>query len=228
MSMVRDHRVNYTGVLWALFLQSLVTIGFFVIGAWRNDSTQYWYFLWNLVLAWLPLIFAFNLAKFLKKNRWVSWQGILLTVLWLGFLPNSFYMVSDFIHLGNVIRADPVFDVAMFASFAISGLVLGFTSLYLVHRELVKRLKPTRAHWLIAGVLLLSSFAIYLGRDLRWNTWDILINPAGIIFDVTDPIINPGTHPETFSTTFGFFGLLGSVYIVIWQFIKSIQLNQQN
>lgn len=67
------------------------------------------------------------------------------------------------------------------------------------------------------GALLLSSFAIYLGRYLRWNTWDIIINPAGLIFDVSDRIINPGTYSLTFIVTAVFFVVLGSAYAVVYR-----------
>lgn len=213
------------GVLVALGLQSLVAIALFFVGAWRNDSFQYWYIIWNLFLAWLPLLFAYTLSEYLKTRPWVSWQGVLLSALWLGFLPNSFYMLSDFIHLGDVVRVDLVADVIMFAAFATAGLTLGFSSVYLVHRQLIKRLRLGKAHLIIAIVFLLCGFAIYLGRDLRWNTWDILVNPAGILFDVSEPIVDPAANPETFSTTLGFFALLGSIYTVAWHYVKILRTN---
>jgi uncharacterized membrane protein len=73
---------------------------------------------------------------------------------------------------------------------------------------------------MVAVVLLLCSFAIYLGRYLRWNSWDVLINPAGIIFDVSEPFISPTSHPQAFTTTLMFFVLLGSIYAVIYRLIQ--------
>jgi len=178
---------------------------------------------WNLFLAWLPLLFAWWLMKWVAKNPWISWQGMGLTLLWLGFLPNSFYLVSDLIHLQTTLASNVFYDVVLLVSFAWNGLVLGFFSLYLVHRLLIKRIEWRYAHLLIAGVLLLCSFAIYLGRYLRWSTWDVLVNPAGILFDVSDRIINPEAHGQTFTTTLTFFLLLGSMYLVLWQFVGVIR-----
>jgi uncharacterized membrane protein len=90
---------------------------------------------------------------------------------------------------------------------------------------LLKHLPPRLAHIMIASVLLLCSFAIYLGRYLRWSTWDVLVNPAGVVFDVSDRIINPVSHGQTFSTTLTFFLLLGSMYLVIWQAIRAAREN---
>jgi uncharacterized membrane protein len=75
----------------------------------------------------------------------------------------------------------------------------------------------------VAIILLLCSFAIYLGRYLRWNTWDILVNPAGILFDVSDRFINPAAYPRTFSTTACFFVLLGSAYVFVWSAVAAIR-----
>jgi uncharacterized membrane protein len=206
-----------------LIISSLVSIGLFLEGAFRNHSFGYWYMVWNLLLAWLPLLFVWLLVRMMKRKPWSSWEGIGLSVLWLGFLPNSFYMVSDYIHLQDVPTVDVLYDAVMFTSFICTSLILGYMSLYLFHVELRKRLSAWSSMWFIAGVLLLCSFAIYLGRDLRWNTWDLFVNPAGILFDVSDRFINPRAHPQTFLTIFVFFALLSSLYLVIWNIIHTLR-----
>jgi len=71
--------------------------------------------------------------------------------------------------------------------------------------------------------LLLCSFAMYLGRIFRLNTWDVLINPAGLLFDVSDQFVNPAQHPQFLTTTLLFFALLIGIYAVLWQVIKAVQ-----
>jgi uncharacterized membrane protein len=211
---------RYSFLVSLLFL-TLVSVGFFVAGALSNHSLEFWYLLWNLFLAWLPLLFVLWLLHMLGHKSWSSWQGIALSLLWLGFLPNSFYMVSDFIHLQDYQRVDIVFDATMFASFVLTSLFLGFTSLFLVHTELAGRFQRKITSWAwVSAILLLCSFAIYLGRDLRWNTWDILVSPAGILFDVSDIALHPRDHALAFTTTLTFFVFLISIYIVIWQFVR--------
>src|SRR6267142_719972 len=92
--------------LLTLLASTLVSVGLFAYGAWRNHSLAYDYLLWNLSLAWLPLIFAVWLLSILKDRLWSSWLALAVSVLWLVFLPNSFYMISDFIHLQEVQRLD--------------------------------------------------------------------------------------------------------------------------
>jgi uncharacterized membrane protein len=207
----------------ALGASSLISVGFFVASAISNQTSDFAYLIWNLGLAWIPLGVALWLERILRTNLWSSWIAMAATLLWLGFLPNSFYVISDFIHVREIPRVDVVFDVAMIASFALNGLMLGYLSLFMVHVELRKRLSALTSGTLIAGVLLLASFAIYIGRGLRWNTWDVLFSPASLLFDVSDRLINVGSHPQVISTTLSFLVLLGSMYIVIWHGARALR-----
>lgn len=202
-----------------------ISAGFFVVGAWRSHSLEDWYLLWNLFLAWIPLGLSYVLVRLLRSRLWSSWPAIGVSLAWLVFLPNSFYMVSDFIHLQDMPRTHILFDSLMFTLFILNGLILGYTSLYMVQTELRKRLSMVRSGAFSAVVLLLCSIAIYLGRDLRWNSWDVLVNPAGIIFDVSERIIDPFGHPEAFTTTLMFTVFLGGIYAVVWNLIRSVRVS---
>lgn len=207
----------------ALCASSLVSIGLWGTGAWLNDSYQYWYFVWNLVLAWVPLALALWLEAILRIKLWSSWLPLLVTLMWLLFLPNSFYVITGFVHFMDVPRADLVFDVVMFTSFGLSGLILGYLSLFLVHSELRKRLSVRTAGLLVGGVLLLSSLAIYIGRDLRWNTWDVVLNPASVLLDLSERLIHTGAHPQLVSITLGFFVMLTSIYVLVLYMARALR-----
>ena len=188
-----------------------------------SDSSRYLFMIWNLLLAIIPVFLAWWLVERLKKHRWSHSKQLLLTAGWLLFLPNSFYLVTDFIHLRQTFEASLLFDVVLFTSFAVSGLIIGYISLFLVHNELSKRLLQKQA-WVIVGLIFLaSSFAIYLGRFSRWNTWDILLKPTGLLFDVSDRFLNPDMHLQTYETTLIFFVLLFPVYWVIWESIHYLK-----
>jgi len=218
MSKWRSARSQY---LLALATSSLVSLGLFGYGAWRNHSLAFDYLIWNLFLAWLPFVFSLSLLVMLRHKAWSSWEGLLWSFLWLLFLPNTFYMISDFIHLQDLQRVDIVYDTLMFTSFIYSGVVLGFSSLYLVQREFTKRLTKKATTLWVAVVLLICSSAVYLGRDLRWNSWDVLTNPGGLLFDVSDRLIHPTSYPHMLLTIITFFILLSSMY---WLTSRGIQL----
>lgn len=216
----RSPRNEFLLALGVATLGALVLYGW---GAYRNRSFYYSYLTWNLFLAWLPLLFALWLVCLLRTRLWSAWQPLLASVLWLLFLPNSFYLISDFIHLNSVPRIDVLFDTVMFSAFIYTGVLTGLASLYLVHLELRKRLRPRMSSALIAFTILVSSFAIYIGRDLRWNSWDVVTNPGGLLFDVSDRLLHFAAYPQMFVTIFSFFILLGSMYVLAYHGAKAIK-----
>ena len=54
------------------------------------------FLVWNLVLAWMPMVFAvaFDLVE---RRLWLLPLGL----GWLAFLPNAPYLVTDLVHLGE-------------------------------------------------------------------------------------------------------------------------------
>jgi uncharacterized membrane protein len=200
----------------ALGIASLASMGLYLVGAISNHDSTFSYLPWNLMLAWIPLGTALWLEFVLHRSLWSSWYALGVSALWLLFVPNAFYMISDFIHIQEAGRIDLLYDVVLFSSFIFNGVMLGFFSLYVVHNQLVLRLGKRMAYMAIGGILLLCSFAIYIGRELRWNSWDILANPASLLFDVSDRLLNPHDHPQMLTTTLSFFVLLTTMYAVFW------------
>lgn len=201
----------------ALLIISFASIVLFVVRAFSFSSLDYWYLIWNLLLAWIPLGLALLLIRTLKSSRWVSPMGILLSVMYLGFLPNSFYIATDFIHVQYANNQTILMDIVMILLFTIAGMTAGFLSLLLIHKQLLTRIQTHHAHGLIAIIIAACSFAIYLGRFLRWNTWDVITNPGGIIFDVSYRLVGPLDDGQMIGTTILFFVLLTSLYWSIWQ-----------
>ena len=188
-----------------------------------SDSLRFTFMFWNLLLAFFPVLIGWWLSIRIRQFGWLNWQQILLSVLWLVFLPNSFYLVTDLIHLEPNFEADLLFDATMLMSFIVAGLAFGFLSVYFVHDELIKRVREKYAYPIVAALFLLVSFAICLGRYTRWNTWDILLRPAGLLFDVSDRFINPAFHAQTYETTVTLFLLLFSTYAVVWESIRLVR-----
>lgn len=215
-----------TQFILALGVSTLVSVGLFAYGAWRNSSLEYDYLVWNLFLAWLPLIFAVRLISLLRRKPWSSWEALAVSTLWLVFLPNSFYMISDFIHLQEVQRVDVLYDAVMFTSFIYTGVVLGFSSLYLIHIQLRRRLSALGATWWVMATLLVCSAAVYVGRDLRWNSWDLLTNPGGLLFDISDRVQHPAAYPQMLVTIVTFFILLASMYNLLWRGSRLLRTGQ--
>jgi len=192
----------------------------YLTGRWGPHTHDFAYMIWNLFLAWVALGVTLFLERTLHRTYWSSWLALGVTVVWILFLPNTFYMITDFIHIRDFAPADLLNGIFMLTSFIFTGVLLGIISIYIVHRELLRRISP-RASWLLVGlVLLLCSFAMYIGRVLRWNSWDIVANPSSLLFDVTDRLINAGDHPRMLSTTLSFFALTAGLYVVVWMLAR--------
>lgn len=200
-----------------LILMNLSSFVLFGANAINKGEPEFSYLLWNLALAWVPFLAALWVERIVQRQSWSSWPALFATAVWLFFLPNAFYMISDFVHLRDVAETDLLFAVALFSSFILNALILGFLSLFIVHRQLISRVGGRTSALLIGSVLVLSSFGIYMGRILRWNTWDTIINPAGVLVDVSERILHPTAHPQAYAFTAGFFLVLASIYSFMWQ-----------
>lgn len=214
------------------YLQSLGTlsalcIGLFFLRLAVTGVSRYWFVPENLLLAWLALFSGWLLVKQLDQRLWSNWRSILFTFFWVFFLPNSWYVMTDFIHVFDTGEISYLFDIAMISTLSLSGFLLGCSSLFIVHRQMLKRLGRINAGLLIEAVILLASFAIYLGRDLRWNTWDVLTNPSGLILNITDRLINPFGYPRALNVTALFFVVISVSYGALWLFLRPIAAKER-
>lgn len=212
-------------ILATLLISSGVSLGLLAIRIVVSDTWRLWFLSWNLFLAWIPLLLAVWLVSQIDKKKIPTWKEVVIGLMWLVFLPNSFYLITDLIHLQSSGEISVLYDTALIVSFVINGLLLGFLSLYMVHQAIQKYVSRTTAYWMAQLALFLSGFAIYLGRYLRWNTWDVVFNPMGLIFDVSDRIINPGSYKLTFVIMGVFYVLLGSTYAVVYRLVEIIRNN---
>ncbi|TSE08906.1 MULTISPECIES: DUF1361 domain-containing protein [Aquimarina] len=174
----------------------------------KTDSSFYLFLVWNLFLACIPYGITI-LISLGKTNRFVFWLGF---IIWLLFLPNSPYILTDLQHIRLSTLQSVWFDVLLILSFAINGLIIGFASLWMMQTLLREKFSKTTTNIITYLILLLCGFGIYLGRVLRWNSWDVLQDPTGILSDVLKRIIFPSQHINTWAFTIGFGGFLIITY----------------
>ena len=159
----------------------------------RTGSEYFLFLIWNLFLACIPL-FASRLLQVAHTKRIPDVIQLALLAVWLVFLPNAPYILTDLIHLEQGPTRLYWYDMAMLLSCGGVGLLLGYSSMFDVHRVVEARFGQ-RVAWVVAtGTLLLSGFGIYLGRALRWNSWDVVTNPRGLFDFIADCLLNPGTY----------------------------------
>ncbi len=179
----------------ALLFASLTSVVLVTARICWTGRFYYSFLIWNLFLAWLPLAFSLLACEHYRSGAKRNWRFWSLAGAWLLFFPNAPYILTDLIHLNT--RRFPHFwvDLTPILLCALTGLVLGFVSLYLM-QSVVRQMFGRLMSWIfIAGVAGLSGAGIYVGRFLRFNSWDIVLKPRqlyhGIGGWVTDPLGNP-------------------------------------
>lgn len=205
------------GLTLVLVASSLVATGLHTVRLDRSGGPVLSFLFWNLFLAWVPYLIALVMTG-LDRLRAPGWALGILGVGWLLFLPNAPYILTDLIHVGVFPGAPRWFDTVLIGAFAGTGLLLGLASVLLVHDVVGRRLGAIAGWGVALGSLGLSSIGIYLGRFLRFNSWDVVTNPAGlvrvILARLTDPLGNPYLLVFAGAATLG----LAVSYLLTWLF----------
>jgi uncharacterized membrane protein len=179
----------------------------------ETGDPYYRFLIWNLVLAWVPLVFA--VAAYARARRRVDAVVVVLLVPWLLFFPNAPYLLTDFIHLGEG-PAPLWYDALMLSAFAWTGLLLGFGSLYLV-QMILRRSFGRTIGWLgVLGALGLASIGVYVGRFIRFNSWDALLHPVRVADVIQEQLSAVPTRMAEALLALSAFLLVG--YLAVYSF----------
>ncbi len=207
-------------LLAALLLSSMMSIGIYAGRVAYSGHWSFFFLSWNLFLAWIPLCSALALWHLNQRKRGSNLLYLALFLCWLIFFPNSPYLVTDLIHLAKRQNVPLWYDMMLIFSYAWNGLILGFTSLWIV-QEFVQTRFGKVASWLVVSFSLAASgFGIYLGRFLRWNSWDLFVDPRGLAVVILDRVANPLAYRQTLAVTLLFSVFLAVAYITITLLIK--------
>jgi len=205
----------------------------FSVAVWRirveySDSGNYGFMVWNLFLAWIPFIIAYFTYTMTLSRRWVYVIVPGSAFFWLIFFPNAPYMLTDFQHLGaGWSHGAPVwYDVLLLIWFSFTGLLLGMVSLFLM-QEVIRREFGRWIGWGFVGLVgALSSIGVYVGRFLRWNSWDIFYDPTEIARYALERAQDPSLQSVAFTGLFGAFFLF--LYISLYVFGHLLLERQSN
>lgn len=187
----RLHRFLLARSFYALLFASALACALLAARVWRLHSWDYRWFAWNLILAWVPYAASLWAARLRRPGS--PWLLIAPGLLWLAFLPNAPYLVTDFMHIRPRVGMPWLFwyDMVMMAIFAWTGCVLGAVSLGIMQRIVASYLGRATGWLFVLGTAGLCGVGVYLGRFGRWNSWDLLLNPRALAFDVLGPLHDP-------------------------------------
>ena len=177
--------------------------------------------IWNLFLAYIP----YSLSRWLSigyewKNKKIL-LGLLLLV-WLLFIPNSFYIITDLFHLKETEAIPFWFDLALLFSFAWNGLLLGVLSVRHIERIAAQWFRFTNEWCFVYPVMLLNALGIFIGRYWRFNSWDIITNPFALTHDIFNLLLHPVQYRFDWSMIACFSVLMTLLYSTLKKISKAI------
>jgi uncharacterized membrane protein len=181
-----------------------------------TGQLRYGFLIANLFLAWMPLLFALLACDKFQTKTGPRWQFFSLAGAWLLFFPNSPYIFTDIIHLTNRYYFHFWIDLILILLCALTGLVVGFVSLYLM-QSVAARMFGRATGWLfVAAVTGLSSFGVYLGRFLRLNSWDVVLRPWRILHGLGAWVDGPHVNRTSFGFLVLFAAFLFLTYLMLY------------
>lgn len=173
----------------------------------------------NLALAWMPLLFALG-CRALYGNAMPAGRalGAASGVLWLLFLPNAPYVLTDLQHYQDSPLIAGWYDGLMLGAFVSTGMLLGLFSLYLMHGMVAAKAGAAVSWLAVLAAMPLCGFGIYVGRVLRWNSWDAIVAPGRLVGDLSRVATDPLMRSEAFAMTVGFGAFLAASYVALYAF----------
>jgi uncharacterized membrane protein len=207
---------SFALIVLSLLAASVLSIGTLVAQIQATHDHRYTFLLWNLFLAWVPLIAA--AVAFALAQRGVGGLVGVLVAVWLLFFPNAPYLLTDFIHLHGNGPSPLWYDALMLSSFAWTALMLGFASLYLIH-AIIRRRVGAAAGWVVVVCALgLASFGVYLGRFARFNSWDVVTRPHLVLSVIRQDLDSPLHDPRMVIALLVLTASLLVGYLVLYAF----------
>ncbi|MBI3137072.1 MAG: DUF1361 domain-containing protein [Sphingobacteriales bacterium] len=155
-----------------------------------TQTIEYIFLPWNLFLAFVP----YGITRWMSAHAEVvenKTRRVVLLAVWLLFIPNSFYIITDLFHLIHVRSAPKWFDLLLIFSFAWNGILSGFISLRRVEGITGGDRGPLLSILLVFFVMWLNALGIYIGRFLRFNSWDVLTDPVNLFTEIAGLVLNP-------------------------------------
>lgn len=209
---------------WPLCLASAIAIAFYLgersLSQWRGPRLHL-----NLFLAWVP--YFLGILLLFADGKWAGRIGQVLRIAillgWFFFFPNAPYLITDFAYL-DWTHYDLWQRVILFCIFAQCGLMLAMAQLLMVESYLSRHCGKYPAGLFVFVSILFAGFGVYVGRFLRWNSWDLLYHPFAVLADSLKGLNEPtqGIRPVVFSIALSL--ILGCLYC----FVRSVKNTSQN
>jgi uncharacterized membrane protein len=206
---------KYNGISQMIVVSIAFTIVLLAMRFFISGELTYVFYVWNLFLAAIPIFISSGLYKYDR----LRFKVYLLLASWLLFFPNAPYIITDIFHFRPRPPLPLWFDLLLVISAAWNGLIIGAVSLLQVEDFLQRHLPIRTVNCIIVLCLALCAFGIYMGRFLRYNSWDVVTNP----YDVASSIFFGVRYPFENVRMWGFTVLFTSLLAIVYFSIKQLR-----
>jgi uncharacterized membrane protein len=173
-------KLTFKQLVYSFTLFSLTLLTYRII---KSEGLSYIFLAWNLFLALIP----WWISNYLKQNKSLQLKHVPLFGIWLLFIPNSPYILTDLFHLRPRPHLPLWFDLVLVLSFALIGMIVFLKSLKDMLSILKVYVSPMLFTLVTPVIFWLISFGLYLGRYLRFNSWNVVNHPFQLMrqsFDI--------------------------------------------
>jgi len=223
MTVRTDQREAGAQVPWIVFVglafATSVCLGLLGLRVVKTRHFTHAWLGWNLFLAWLPVISAVMAYHLTRSRRPTGWAAALpIAFFWLLFFPNAPYLLTDLVHLRPEGTVSFWYDILLLGTVVCVGVLLGVVSLRLM-QILVGEVFGYLASWVFVFVAIgLSGIGVYLGRFLRWNSWDFLTDPLTVLLLFWNGLCDPLAHVRTV----GFAGMFSLCFLAVYVSVVAV------
>lgn len=210
-------------------METTTTVRMFIESVFRElsrafDEIYSGWILWNLFLAFIPLVLSFWLFRRKAISRSLLWWIAL--IVFVAFLPNAPYVLTDIIHLIRGVQPSlspwivalvviPVHLFAMLSGFE-AYVVCLINQGYYLKRQRVGQFVV----WAELIVHALCAIGVYLGRFRRFNSWDLVTDPGSVLVRT----VNDLTERRPLFVIFIIFVILTVFYWIMKQITLGLVL----
>lgn len=174
---------RFLSVLLPLVLMTNWSVGLLLVRMFVFRSSYYDFLLWNAFLAWVPIAMTLILFAYMieKKKKMKAAVLSFIILIWIIFLPNAPYLLTDFVHFRARGIVPLWFDIFLVLSFTLLGLFQFEYSIIQMREIIKKQFKKNFYYFVVPVSIVLVSVGVYAGRFLRWNSWEVVTNPLSLI-----------------------------------------------
>ncbi len=202
----------------SFYLLSILAILLALLRVKATHSIFLLFLIWNLFLAYLPLIISSFLYHSGQNIRTITKCFLLL--LWILLIPNTFYILTDFEHLHFQNQFQYVYDFILLSCFTIAGFYAGIKSVYEIQISFLNYYSKFIVKIGIICISYLSAFGIYLGRILRFNSWNIIDKPLQLLNSIIECLFLNEALYYTF--------YLGTLILIVYTLSTYFTLKKQS